>query len=407
MKRKPPFLQRRLPIDFGDEPLCPVPIQNIALSLNGGRPTAHAARVNGNHETASPSSGPSPAGAGEGGRRPGEGSLEKSEYCGEGRGEGGLNFYSRNSKLKIQNSKLRGGRGFTLIEIMVVLALLSLITFALMAVFSSTQRAFRASLTQSDTLEGGRAVIDLIAGDLETMTPSYDVSNYFINSGSIVTTNAVNFSVFVNANFASPPAPLIQSLVGSPDGATRTNVLENIFILGKANLNGVPSWIATGYFVNTNLADGTLYPLYRFYMTTNAMSGARGENGLYNQFTGFHVTNNVVWSHLMDGVVNLTAHAYDTNGVWITNGYYNPLIVPVQNVALFGDSYGELNCLFFSNAVPASVQIELGTLEDRTMEHAEGLSGVNQSNYLANSAGQLHLFTRRVWIRNLDPTAYQ
>jgi prepilin-type N-terminal cleavage/methylation domain-containing protein len=378
-----------MPVDFGDELLCPVPVRNTALFLNGHRPAAPSAKINGNHATASPSP----------------------------RGEGELNFYGSpalrdksilsNSKLKTQNSKLRG-RGFTLVEILVVLALLSLIVYALMVVFNGTQRAFRASLTQTDSLESGRAVMGLIAGDLETMIPSDDVSNYFINNGLIETSNAVNFSTFVNANFAFPPSPLYQSLVGSPDGALRTNVLENIFILGKGNLNGVPSWIGTGYFCNSNLPDGTLYPLYRFYMTTNASSGGSGANGLYLQFTGFQITNNTVWSHLMDGVVNLTAHAYDTNGVWITNGYYgniNP-VIPVQNVVFFGNTYGEVNCLFYSNAVPASVQITLGTIEDRVLQHAEALSGIPQSNYLANAAGQVHLFTRRVWIRNLDLTAY-
>jgi prepilin-type N-terminal cleavage/methylation domain-containing protein len=397
MKRKPPTSHRRLLIDFGDEFLCLIPIQKSAVPLRDNRRVAVSVQVNGNHATASPSPG------GEGW---GEGEL-KSDH----NGAGVLASHLRvSTKLKAQNSKLRR-RGFTLVEIIVVLALLSLITYALMAVFSSTQRAFRAGITQTDSLESGRAVMDLIAGDLETMTPSYDVSNYFISgSGQIVTTNAVNFSDFVSPNFAFPPSPLSQSLVGSPDGAMRTNILENIFILSKGNLNGVPSWIGTGYFVNSNLPDGTLYPLYRFYMTTNAMSGTRGENGLYSQFTGFQVTNNAVWSHLMDGVVDLTVHAYDTNGVWITNGYYNasfPVTISSQNVACFGTSYGEMNSLFFSNAVPASVQVVLGTLEDRTLEHAEGLAGINQSNYLVNQAGQVHLFTRHVWIRNVDPTAYQ
>jgi prepilin-type N-terminal cleavage/methylation domain-containing protein len=407
MKRKPPTLHRRLPIDFGDEILCPVPVQSAVLGSSGRQSALMNSKFStklSNGECIStglnggrPAASPSPGGEGRG-----EGELKTNRL--------GANRLCPNSKLKIQNSKFRR-RGFTLVELLVVLALLSLISFVLMAVFSTTQRAFRAGLTQTDSLESGRAVMDLIAADLETMTPSYDVSNYFIFNGITETTNAVNFSAFVNANFAFPPSPLIQGLVGSPDGALRTNILENIFILGKGNINGVPSWIATGYYVTNTLPDGTLYPLYRFYMTTNATSGARGANGLYLQFAGLQTTNNLIWSHLMDGVINLTAHAYDTNGVWVTNGYYGPvgapINIPAQNVACFGTTYGEMNCLFFSNAVPASLQITLGTIEDRTLQHAEGLSGMNQSNFLANSAGQVHLFTRRVWIRNVDPTAYQ
>ena len=111
----------------------------------------------------------------------------------------------------------------------------------------------------------------------------------------------------------------------------------------------------------------------------------------------------------MDGVVNLTMRSYDTNGVWITNGYYNGAgfpVIPVQNTYFQQSTYGEVGCVFYSNALPASVLVTLGTLEDRVLAHAEGLSGINQSNYLANEAGQTHLFTRRVWIRNFDLTAY-
>ena len=55
---------------------------------------------------------------------------------------------------------------------MVVVALLALIVMALMAVFNSTQTAFRAGVTQTDVLEGGRAAMDLIAADLRQMSPS-------------------------------------------------------------------------------------------------------------------------------------------------------------------------------------------------------------------------------------------
>ena len=61
----------------------------------------------------------------------------------------------------------------------------------------------------------------------------------------------------------------------------------------------------------------------------------------------------------------------------------------------------------FSNTVPASVEVELGVLEDTTLQRAEGLSGAAQMNYLSNHVGQVHLFRQRVVIRNVDPTAYQ
>jgi len=62
--------------------------------------------------------------------------------------------------------------GFTMVEILVTMVLLSLIVLALMTVFNSTQKAFRSSLTQTDVLESGRLAMGLMVGDLEAMTPS-------------------------------------------------------------------------------------------------------------------------------------------------------------------------------------------------------------------------------------------
>jgi hypothetical protein len=61
----------------------------------------------------------------------------------------------------------------------------------------------------------------------------------------------------------------------------------------------------------------------------------------------------------------------------------------------------------FSNTLPASVEIQLGMLEDRTLQRAQSISGLTQSNYLAQHAGQVHLFRQRIPIRNVDPSAYQ
>jgi prepilin-type N-terminal cleavage/methylation domain-containing protein len=374
MKNKFSQPARRLPIDFGDEPVCVIPVQNWARSPRRNR------RLN---------------------------ALTLQRFS-----ESGSSLVTRRSSL--------GRRGFTLVEILVVLALLSLIVFALMAVFAATQRAFRASLTQADTLEGGRAVMDLISGDLEAMTPSGGPNFTSVGAGGFATGGSpINFSCNLKTFPVSvyPPSPLYQSLIGSPSSAQRINLLQDIFILSKGNINGVSSWIATGYSVTNNLSDGTLYPLYRFYMATNAASGYAGQYALYTNFIAFQYTNSGQWSHLMDGVVNLTVRTYDTNGVWLTNGYYtyfngNPFVpaspfrIP-PNATFIGSGLGETSCFFVSNAVPASVSLVLGTVEDRVLRHAESLAGLNQSNYLANSAGQVHVFTRRVWIRNLDRTAYQ
>ncbi|MGA2853571.1 MAG: prepilin-type N-terminal cleavage/methylation domain-containing protein [Verrucomicrobiota bacterium] len=303
--------------------------------------------------------------------------------------------------VKIANRKSQIANGFTLVEVMVVVVLLSLIVFALMAVFNSTQAAFRASVTQAGVLDDGRAAIDLMAADLRAMAPSLGQSNF--------NTGAVNFYAGVTA-FAAPPSPLIQPMVGGNN--VRTNVLEYFFILSRGNQNGVPMWHGVGYAVATNAPEGSPYALYRF-ATNHPVAAVDPALVFARDFIGF-LANITSGSHLMDGVVALTVRAYDVNGGPMTTNivYSGGLSVTNQNVIYFPSgppALGETGFFMFSNTLPASVQIEMGVLEDRALQRAESLSGSfqAQSNYLSGCAGQVHVFRQRVSIPNVDPAAYQ
>jgi type II secretory pathway component PulJ len=286
------------------------------------------------------------------------------------------------------NAALPSCNAFTLVEILVVVVLMSLIVLALMAVFSSTQAAFRASITQTDVLEGGRSVMGLIKSDLEPMTPS------FLNEANFVP----NFYAAVSSSFTQP-------LTGS--SVSRTNVMEDVFFITRENqtLKGV------GYFVRSNILSsgmvGTPGVLYRFETNNSVAQFARNPYGFFAAYdrarTGLDPTNGV--SRILDGVMAFKVRAFDTNGLWITTttNYAGNVNIVATNTA-----YGEVAWYsFFSNALPASVEIELGILEDRTLQRAQSISGLTQSNYLAQHAGQVHVFRQRVWIRNIDPSAYQ
>jgi Tfp pilus assembly protein PilV len=289
---------------------------------------------------------------------------------------------------------LRASRAFSLVEVLVAITLLSLIVLALMAVFNSTQTAFRASVTQTDVLEGGRAAMDMMTSDLRQMAPSLGGSNDFING--YYSPAPVNFYVNTNSN-----QPLLQSLAGS--NAQRTNVLEDFFVLGRGNLNGSPAWMAVGYAVYP-ASQTSFNPLYRYYMTTNV--AAASPQTLFTNFTLAVLTGSITnSSHLLDGVVGLTVHAYDTNGVWMWIGYTNT----VKNVLFLPSAPGESGFCMFSNTLPASVEIQMGVLEDRALQRADTWpnGSLSQSNYLAQQAGKVHIFRQRVTIRNVDPSAYQ
>lgn len=269
---------------------------------------------------------------------------------------------------------------FSLVEVMVVMVLLTLIVLALMAVFNFTQTAFRKGVTQVDVLESGRATIDLLAADLRNLAPSRGATN-----------GAVNFYACTNGS-----APLVQSLVGGSQ--PRVNVLEKFFILSRNNVNGQDIWTGTGYVVDTG-STTEIYPLYRFSASTNA--GAAGPAVLFNDFMNTPIAG---MSHLMDGVVDLTVRAFDPNGAWMTAGSTN-----AQNVTFLPVTLGVGGFFMYSNTLPASVEIEMGVLEDRTLQRAGSLSASStaQASYLQRQAGAVHIFRQRVSIPNVDPSAYQ
>lgn len=287
---------------------------------------------------------------------------------------------------------------FSLVEVMLAVSLLTLVVFALMAVFNSTQQAFRASVTQTDVLEGGRAAMELITSDLRGMTASGGSSNW----------STAPYNFIVQDNNVIPPLsylPLQQNLVASTPSVLRTNVLQNFFLISRENTK----WTGVGYVVVAN-NQTPLYPLYRFYAETNLSANplslyASFSNQVYNsQWTNL--------SHVMDGVVHFVVRAYDTNGIWLTNGYVANQQPMTQNIWYSPPSYGgEIEFVFFGNSLPPVVELQIGVLEDRTLLRAESRVDVSptfaRSNYLAQQSGTLHLFRQRVIIPNFDPTAFQ
>src|SRR5262245_59622209 len=124
----------------------------------------------------------------------------------------------RSSKLITHHSSLITAAAFSLIEILVVMALLTVIVIGLMAMFGQTQRAFRTGMTQVDVLAAGRSTADMLARQLEQIRPAY--------------VNGVNFYAEIPPN---PYRPLLQTLPGAnnppPGQKLRTNVLEDLFFL--------------------------------------------------------------------------------------------------------------------------------------------------------------------------------
>jgi hypothetical protein len=311
------------------------------------------------------------------------------------------------STLNPQRSTLNQSRAFTLVEILVVVVLMALIVLALMAVFNSTQAAFRASLTQADVLEGGRNVMGLVKNDLESVTPSY--------------LQTTNFYTAVSNHFVQP-------LAGG--SASRSSVMEDVFFIAREN----QTWKGVGYFVRSNLLDsgtvGMPGVLYRFETNNSVAQFRQNPGGMYAMFDrlrrgpsksgpGFNATPGSLptsVSRILDGVMTFKVRFYDTNGVWINTNLvanYGTFTVTNANISVYPTNSftgGEPAVLFMvSNALPVAVEVELGVLEDRALQRAESLADSYPAltNYLAQQAGKVHLFRQRFPIRNVDPSAYQ
>jgi hypothetical protein len=263
------------------------------------------------------------------------------------------------------------GRGFSLVEIIVVVGLLSVIMIGLLMMFNQTQQAFRGSMTQVDVLESGRAATELIGRELEQITAGGG--------------DSVNLYMF---NYSSLPQDL-PPLAPIPNPDKRTNVLEEIFFLTREN----QQWSGTAYHVSTNATNfGTLYR----YTTNCPVS-----RDPYDLFKGYTTTPLSEWTRVMGGVVHFKLRAF-TNGVWVTWGNTNNVVV---NANFSG---GEpMSYRFTSNAVPDAVEFELGILEDRAVDRFKTIPDPDfAQKYLQRQAAAVHLFRQRVAIRNADLNAY-
>jgi hypothetical protein len=326
------------------------------------------------------------------------------------------------SAIRNPQSAIRTSHAFTLVEILVTIALLAFITLGLFAALDQVQRAFRSGMSQVDRLEAGRAVTEMLPRELEQATPC----------GA----NAVTFST----QFIPGSAPLTQSLPGMAT-TMRTNLLQDCFILTRQN----QTWVGIGYCVRVSDANGRLYlpesipgqtlgvgSLYRFTASTNVLmnNGLAADPGqLYAQFkAAAQVGSAAISNRICDGVIHFYLATYATNGFPIVLGTrfgtnvacFRPdalsisplysIVHPARADANF--SYpGNLAALYFlSNAVPASVGIELGILEQPSWERYNSIPApAARLAYLQRSdvSSRVYLFRQRISIRNVDPLAYQ
>lgn len=271
-------------------------------------------------------------------------------------------------------------RGFSLIEIMVAVSLLTVITVGLLAMFYHTQRAFRIGTSQVDVLEGGRATLRMVALDLQEMYPSRD--------------NHVT-------NFLAEPSSALQIDMPLPNNAVMENLLQDVaFLTRRGN-----EWTATSYRVHHADGAGTLYravvstnigimltnatarPIDQRLTVSNLFARATQPFAQPYSITNTPAASGVIFDRIADGVVHFRVHAYDNKGIRLveTNSVY------ARN---WNENYN------FTNWVPEYVELELGILDPKAMKQFQARQGTAAQDYLEKQGYRTHFFHQRVQIRS-------
>ncbi len=253
---------------------------------------------------------------------------------------------------------------FSVVEMLVAVAIMTLIVFGLYKMFDQTQRALRSNITQTDVLESGRAAMELVSRELEQMAPS----------GIRYGTN------FVATLAALPDEPLVQSLMGGNE--VRTNVVQDVFFLSRLGHEVT----GTGYRVL--FASNGVGTLSRFSITRHV--GLVTSSNLPLAFLRAFPTN---FQKIASGVVHFRVSAYDQSGVRITSVNRPDQIIAVPEFRARSES----RLYFMDKQMPAYLELELGYLEPPVADQAKSFPDrAVARRFLEKQAGKVHLFRQRI-----------
>jgi hypothetical protein len=299
----------------------------------------------------------------------------------------------------------RPNAGMTVIELLVSVAVMTVIVYGLYTMFSHTQKALRSNITQVDVFESGRAAMEMIGRELQELSASKLADT--VNIQATLIPRAV-------------AEPLIQTELDETR-PLRTNVLEDLFFLSSFT----NKWTATGYRVME--PEHGIGTLYRFSHSTNVHF--IGTNALWNLFslTGIDPATKTVSTNLhrvADGVIHFRVSTYDQLGRPFELDYQQLHLRTNRDVAFLnaGRTFarGATNTIFLrpdsarahvteffftSRALPSYVEVELGVLEPETFKQYQSMkdNAVLARKFLQKRANKVHLFRQRVPIRTAVP----
>jgi prepilin-type N-terminal cleavage/methylation domain-containing protein len=273
---------------------------------------------------------------------------------------------------------LRRRQGYSLVEIMVAMTLLTVIVVGLMATLNQAQRALRASGAQTDTLENGRAFLSLLSREMQEM----------VQLPALVT-NVYRFA----SVYRTDGRQLIQSIPGNA-GLSRTNELQSFCFVVPSKESA--DWKVIFYdFREEAIKDRKVGALYRSERAFPRWKATNDLAALQVEFISWRYSaerNTNEFSKILDGVVHLRFQPYE-----VTNGFP---VVPQNPDGRHPRGY------YFANGqppplhyIPGAIEVELGLLDTDTYKRSKSIdSAAAIENFLNDRSGNVQLFRQRITI---------
>lgn len=334
--------------------------------------------------------------------------------------------------------KSAGRRAFSLPELLVAVALLSILILALYAMFDQTQKALRASVGQVDVMEGTRAAMELMVRDLEHARPA-----------------GIDLGPHLITRMAVEPGLILQQAALFQD---RQPALQQVFALKNI---GDHRWQVFGYFLGNEQDPrlpmtppiGTLYryedrvvtgrptgspadaelipfetvapgtPLVEFSTRTALPAQILVRNLIQLPFANaqmFRSPTNA--ARILDGVINFRVTPHDefgrpyrlhSNPIWSypltelppawqprgTPPGWAFAFTPVDLRSVAGGFLTETT--FSGPAMPVYLDVEVDALEPRLLEQYHALPANPQirNRFLTNNLSRVMSFRQRIPLR--------
>lgn len=276
-------------------------------------------------------------------------------------------------------------RAFTLIEMLVAVAVLAMIITALMAILNQVTKAMHLANAQTDVQENGRSITEMISREMQQAVLFQPGGTTNLGFGF----SNVNFVIGQNLNLTNY---LVNHL--ALDSLPWANELQYcLFATRRGTTNTF-----IGYYVGQ--AGNGVGTLYRFTSShvnysTNITHSVVNYTKFWSEFQS--ATNAVDLGNLgttymgavAEGIVHLRFTAYTNTG---------DLFIPGTNYLKYEIPSSQDYFTFYTNKLPAFVEVELGILEPSVLAQLRAMPDGAQYSFLTNTlrTAKVHFYKERI-----------